>query len=137
MLTVATAQVLGCTPCECGVPGACAIESQEAMISLALILVISVLARFIFRYLFKNLNSTIASSFSVIIGYLFSGASIDGGVYLIYGIVIVMLTYTFFSFFDLRKRKTSVKHAILGGLIVFGLLLLGAIAATYLLHPFR
>jgi multisubunit Na+/H+ antiporter MnhB subunit len=146
-LVTAASQVLGCTPCECGIPGACSQEKLPVFLHfippsvvfiaisfltpMIFVLTASLLTRWALKQIFKNLNRTAINTVAVCIGSLFvlrfmlnyfllnlSSAKVSL-IPLIASVVSVILIYIAFSFLDLRKEKTPFIHLVLGILIIF------------------
>lgn len=142
-----TPQALGCTPCECGVPGACLQErlpfflqfippsvvylSLTFLIPLLSVLITSLLARWALTQILRNVNAAITNFLAVFIGSLFVWRIIFGYFQpnvltkvtpLAASVVSVVLVYTLFTILDLRKKRTSILHSIFGVLIVLGLI---------------
>jgi hypothetical protein len=148
MLTFATTtpQVLGCTPCECGIPGACLQERLPFFLQfipsfvihlavtfltpLVFVLLTSLLARWAMKQLLRSLNATVINSLAVFIGSLFVWRFIFSYFQpnviaemtpLIASVASMVLVYLLFTTLDLRRKKTSILHSILGLLIILSL----------------
>jgi len=158
MLTLATTtpQVLGCTPCECGVPGACLQErlpsflqfipynllhiGTTVLIPFFIVLVISSIARWTLKQLLRNTNMVIVNSIAVFIGSLyvwpfvfsyFQPNVIAELLPLIASVVSILLVYIVFTVLDLRKKKVSILRSIIGLLIILGIISVATFAVRF------
>ncbi|MFC1727071.1 hypothetical protein ACFL0Y_00945 [Patescibacteria group bacterium] len=155
-LITTTPQVLGCTPCECGVPGACLQERMPFflqfipsdvlhllitfMTPFIIVLVTSLLARWALKHLLRNINATVVNSIAVFIGSLFVWRYIFSYFQpnilaeimpLIASVASIVIVYTLFAILDLRKKKTALLHSILGLLVVLGLTAVATFTVRY------
>lgn len=155
---ITTTQALGCTPCECGIPGACLQErfpfflqfipsfvihlAVTFLTPLIFVLITSLLARWALKIILRNTNATIINTLSVFIGSLFVLRFIFSyfqpnvlaeATPLIASVASIILVYVVFSILDLRKKKTSVLHSIIGIFIILVL----TFAATFAVRQAR
>src|SRR3989344_6142907 len=132
-LVTTTPQVLGCTPCECGVPGACLQERLPSFLQFIpytllhlgvtfltpffIVLIVSTIARFALKQLLRDANMAIVNTVAVFVGSLFVWPFIFSYFQpnviaevlpLIASLVSIVLVYTVFAMFDLKKKKASV-----------------------------
>jgi len=136
----------GCTPCECGVPGACLQERLPFLqfipnplihfftsfaVPLVIMLVPTLIARTALKFIFKTTNTSLIRTASVMIGSLFVLPLIFGyfqpntipeSTTLIIPAVVIALVYSGFVILDLKNKKTSILSSLLGAIILLSLI---------------
>ena len=159
MLTLSTPQVLGCTPCQCGVPGACLQERLPSFLQFipsfvidlfvtfatpfVFVLIPSLIARWSLKNLFKNTNATIVNTIAVIIGssfvwrFIFSYFQpnvLAESLPLVASVASILIVYLGFAIVDIKNRKTRMLNSLVGALVILGLTSLVTFAVKYLME---
>ncbi len=131
----------GCTPCECGIPGACLQESLPSFLQfipyplihiftsfalpLAAVLIPALIVRLAIKHIFKTANASLIRSVSVMVGSLFVLPSIFSyfqpntipeSLSLIAPITAITITYLGLTIFDLKNKKASIVGTLLGAI---------------------
>ena len=157
MLTLATTpQVLGCTPCECGVPGACLQERLPSFLQFIpytllhlgvtfltpffIVLIVSMIARWALKQLWRKVSMTLINAIAVFIGSLFVWPFIFSYFQpnviaevlpLIASVVSILLVYIVFTILGLRKEKISILRSIIGLLVILGIIAAATFAVRF------
>lgn len=144
----------GCTPCECGVPGACLQERLPSslqfipaslihlittfILPLVTVLLPTLITRTILRYIFKSAHTSLINTASIIIGSLFvlpqifsyfQPNTIPESTILIAPTIAIALIYFGFVIFDLKSKRVSALNSLLGAIIL--LVLISSITYVY------
>lgn len=137
----------GCTPCQCGVPGACLQERLPSFfqfipyplihlfttfaIPLVAVLLPTLIVRVALKHIFKTANSSLIRTASVTIGSLFVLPVIFGyfqpntipeSTSLIAPAVVIAFVYFGLVIFDLKNKKASIIGSVLGAIILLALI---------------
>jgi len=132
----------GCTPCQCGVPGACLQEQLPFLqfipassihvftsftVPLIMVLIPTLIARIALKHILKTDNTFLVRITSVMIGSLFvlplifsyfQPNTIPESTSLIAPAIAIALVYFGIVILDLRSKKTSIIGSVLGAIIL-------------------
>lgn len=151
------ASELGCTPCECGVPGACTKESLPSFLQwipanvlfvlLAIllpfiaVLVLALLSRALLKRIWQNGSSVALRTISVLIGALFvpplahwitnlnlTESDSSGTSLFVYSFVAILSAYAVLTLIDIRRKRTSVIGSVIGVSIILIVVLLAGLS---------
>lgn len=136
----------GCTPCQCGIPGACLQERFPFLqfipaplihiftsfaVPLVMILIPTLIARIALRYIFKTTSTSLIRTASVMIGSLFvlplifsyfQPNIIPEPTSLIAPSVAIAMVYFGIVIIDLKNKKASILGSLLGAIILLALI---------------
>ncbi|MDZ7586554.1 MAG: hypothetical protein U0946_02260 [Patescibacteria group bacterium] len=127
----------GCTPCECGVPGACASELVSSLgITLLFALIPAVLSKIALSFILKKRFPGATNVASILLGSMFvlplvlrsflPNTSSDPRT--LFALVSIFLIFISFSLFDRLKKRTGLKSIFIEGVLitVFLFLIIGS-----------
>lgn len=135
----------GCTPCECGVPGACTSQIFSAFATTFIfVFVPAIFSKIILGFLFQKRYPMITNFISLLFGTLYvlplilrsylPNTSFDSRT--LFAFVSIFLTFFAFSLFDFLKKRTGFKNMFIGGVLIIIFLILTINSFQFLTNDF-
>lgn len=117
----------GCTPCECGVPGACTLEFVFSLgTTLFSVLIPAVLSKIALSFILKKRFPLVTNVVSILLGTMYVLPSVlisflpntSSDPRTLLALVSIFLIFTSFSLFDTLKKRTGLKSVLIEGVLI-------------------